>query len=397
MSKKRFISFKVFEGLYVYLDEKNSPFYYVRIRIPDLNKHIVRSSKTSSLVEAKLIAKELWKSLSSNYKTTKTGTQLTIRTWCDKFMRELEKTKPDKNLTTEWNRLLSEETGLCKWFGNVDITEFSNTHVLKYFEYREKDNLTNPTKNKYISLFRSLLNYCFRSGIIPTIPEIPTLRVPNKDNPRPSFNFQGKNNEYDKLLTFVREKVKSQDLIFKFTHVVNEELHKVIMFIVHGFVRPVRSEIMNLKWNDIKLINEKGVKTVQIRVKDGKTGFRYTTSTQYLFDYLDWKVISKNDKPDDYVIYKDYENRTTALRMIQDQFKCVLEELKMTKDEYGQSRSLYSLRHLGIQMRLINSKGKINIYFLAKNCGTSVEMIERFYAKYLPNSLEVIKNLQSFE
>ena len=35
-------------------------------------------------------------------------------------------------------------------------------------------------------------------------------------------------------------------------------------------------------------------------------------------------------------------------------------------------------------------------YRLAKNAGTSVNQIERFYAKRLPISKEVMENLQSF-
>ena len=60
------------------------------------------------------------------------------------------------------------------------------------------------------------------------------------------------------------------------------------------------------------------------------------------------------------------------------------------------THSLYSLRHTAICMRLTLSKGKVNIYTLAKNAGTSVNQIERFYARYLPLSGELIKNLQSF-
>ena len=47
-------------------------------------------------------------------------------------------------------------------------------------------------------------------------------------------------------------------------------------------------------------------------------------------------------------------------------------------------------------MRIILSEGKVNIFNLAKNAGTSVEQIERFYARYLPLSAEMAKNLQSF-
>jgi hypothetical protein len=46
-------------------------------------------------------------------------------------------------------------------------------------------------------------------------------------------------------------------------------------------------------------------------------------------------------------------------------------------------------------MRIILSHGKVNIFNLAKNAGTSVEQIERFYAKHLPLSREMAKNLQS--
>jgi hypothetical protein len=45
---------------------------------------------------------------------------------------------------------------------------------------------------------------------------------------------------------------------------------------------------------------------------------------------------------------------------------------------------------------LIKSEGKINIFNLAKTAGTSVEQIERFYARNLPLSAEMARNLQTF-
>ena len=40
--------------------------------------------------------------------------------------------------------------------------------------------------------------------------------------------------------------------------------------------------------------------------------------------------------------------------------------------------------------------GRVNMYSLAKKPGTSVNQIERFYAKRLPISKELMENLQSF-
>jgi hypothetical protein len=48
------------------------------------------------------------------------------------------------------------------------------------------------------------------------------------------------------------------------------------------------------------------------------------------------------------------------------------------------------------QPRIIPSHGKVNSFNLAKNAYTSVEQIEPFYAKHVPFSREMAKNLQSF-
>ena len=42
------------------------------------------------------------------------------------------------------------------------------------------------------------------------------------------------------------------------------------------------------------------------------------------------------------------------------------------------------------------SDGHVNIFNLAKNAGTSVDQIERFYARNLPLSKEMAINQQSF-
>ncbi len=48
-------------------------------------------------------------------------------------------------------------------------------------------------------------------------------------------------------------------------------------------------------------------------------------------------------------------------------------------------RKAYSLRHTYICMRLMEGA---DIYQIAKNCRTSVEMIEKFYAAHIKNALD---------
>ena len=54
----------------------------------------------------------------------------------------------------------------------------------------------------------------------------------------------------------------------------------------------------------------------------------------------------------------------------------------------GEERTIYSLRHTAIMYRLIFGDG-INTLMLARNARTSVEMIDRFYAKPLTGEMNV--------
>jgi hypothetical protein len=60
----------------------------------------------------------------------------------------------------------------------------------------------------------------------------------------------------------------------------------------------------------------------------------------------------------------------------------VLDELDLKFDRDGQVRTSYSLRHTYISFRLMEGA---DIYQVAKNCRTSVEMIEKYYASHIKN------------
>ena len=100
---------------------------------------------------------------------------------------------------------------------------------------------------------------------------------------------------------------------------------------------------------------------------------------------------------EDYLFFPKYKNRSSAKRIAQRQFNALLKRCALKENPMsGYKHSLYSLRHTAICMRLTLSKGKVNIYSLAKNAGTSVDQIERFYARNLPISEELVRNLQTF-
>ncbi len=63
----------------------------------------------------------------------------------------------------------------------------------------------------------------------------------------------------------------------------------------------------------------------------------------------------------------------------------ILEEEGLKFDREGQPRIAYSLRHTYICLRLMEGA---DIYQIAKNCRTSVEMIEKYYASHIKTNLD---------
>ena len=62
-----------------------------------------------------------------------------------------------------------------------------------------------------------------------------------------------------------------------------------------------------------------------------------------------------------------------------DQFKNVLKACNLEKNRYGEEYTLYSLRHFyAVQML---RRGKVGVFDLARNMGTSVQIIEQYYGK----------------
>src|SRR6201999_3558798 len=66
-------------------------------------------------------------------------------------------------------------------------------------------------------------------------------------------------------------------------------------------------------------------------------------------------------------------------------FNIILGEENLKSDREGQTRTAYSLRHTYICFRLMEGA---DIYQIAKNCRTSVEIIEKYYASHIKTMLD---------
>lgn len=153
-----------------------------------------------------------------------------------------------------------------------------------------------------------------------------------------------------------------------------ENLHDYILIMVNTGLRP--DEALRLEYRDVAVVTDEatGERILEIAVR-GKRGVGWCKSMPgavHPFQRLKKRNVGQ---PTDRLFPK----------FQRELFNTLLDELGMKEDREGQRRTAYSLRHTYICMRLMEGA---DIYQVAKNCRTSVEMIENFYASHIKNTLD---------
>jgi hypothetical protein len=235
-------------------------------------------------------------------------------------------------------------------------------------------------------MIRKILMLALEDGVIDIIPPMPKQRP--KDTPRVSFT----EGEYKRLLEVARTCADRGDTV-RGVEVTREHYH-MIVFAVHSFLRPTETELFGIRYCDIE--KREDPKHLLMTLT-GKTGHRTSASLEAAVDIFDkQREMHPGADGSDPLFMPEYPNRTTAVNTYRRIFNHFLDEADLKADKDGNTRSPYSLRHYALQTRLRKSEGKVNIYWLAENAGTSVEQLERFYLKRMEPTGEKVRNIQSF-
>ena len=178
--------------------------------------------------------------------------------------------------------------------------------------------------------------------------------------------------EYKQLYTATREnarKAKGKSWAW-----AAAQSHDKILFMANTGIRP--DEANWLEYRDIEIVEDDatGETILEIEVR-GKRGVGYCKSTTGAVRPFERMIERNQPEPTDRLFPVDHKR----------QFNRILDELDLKFDREGNRRTLYSLRHSYISFRLLEGA---DIYQIAKNCRTSVEMIEKHYAAHLKNSLD---------
>ena len=383
-----------------------SPFYFARIRDSINKRNIVRSTKEISRIEARRAAEELCASIFSPGSTIITPETYQFAHFADQVMkqaiRDAETGVRAQTIVSDTKYCLyNDEYGLVHHFGKMDVRQIQTKDFVAFYrQLIERKSLSAPVHNKLRIWFRKVMRFALQDGAIGTIPEAPKLDK-TKPTTRTFFRFHPlvskENDDYKKLLRVAKECAIQRIKFHANIPPITDELYDAILLLNHGFLRPTESELYALRHSDITFAENPS--RLIITVRKGKTGYRVIDTMKDAVDvYKRMKKRYPNyTKPDDYILFPQFLKRKTPKQILMAQFDYVLRKAELKQDRYtGHKHSLYSIRHTCMCMRLVLSKGRINLYALARNAGTSVEMLEKHYLKNLPNSADLARNIQSF-
>jgi integrase len=172
---------------------------------------------------------------------------------------------------------------------------------------------------------------------------------------------------------------------------ISEDIGDLIEFMLHTFVRPT----------DVKVLQHQHVAVVRreqtyLRLTQPETkrhSLPMVSMPQAVEVYE--RLLARRQaigpiQPSDHVFFPVWPDREYALVQMRRQFDLVLKRAGLKTSSRGESRTLYCLRHTAIMERLLNGD-RIDVLSLARNARTSVEMIERFYARHLHGEMVVGK------
>ena len=382
-------------GLSIYKTGR-SPFWHARIYDAAKQKYVVRTTKETSRLEAAEVAEEIVEAYKKKQNAAHAVTKDRSFDHYAKLLSDMTKqrAKSTRNkyaFNDQAKILFREKDGLVSYFGQHDVGKITSGMVRDYLLFLDKRRdqpLAMSTKSKHAGVIRQVLMLALEDGVIDIIPPMPKQRT--VDKPRVSFTEA----EYALLLKTARKIADGAETLVRGVPVTREH-YNMIVFAVHSFLRPTETELFGIRYCDIELMNQ--APRHLLMTLTGKTGYRKSASLEAAVDIFEkQKESHPNAKPTDYLFMPEYPNRTTATNTYRRIFNHFLEEAGLKKDKDGNDRSPYSLRHYALQTRLVKSDGKVNIYWLAENAGTSVDQLERFYLKNLAPSAAKVRNIQSF-
>ncbi|MGB6940778.1 MAG: hypothetical protein WBE37_00110 [Bryobacteraceae bacterium] len=335
------------------------------------------SKKEDSLGKAKDFAEDWYLDLRGKARNGEINDEKTFREAAVQFEREYQIiTEGQRNPEYVVGHSTRLRLHLVPFFGDMGLSEITPGQIQEYRIHRHEEAVkeygkppARSTMHQEIVVLRQTLKAAVRHRWLDRLPDLSEpYRASGKISHRAWFSPE----EYKKLYEATRRRARSpKNPRYKWE---SEQLHDYVLFMANTGLRP--DEANGLEYRDVKIVEDEGSKETILEIEvRGKRGVGYCKSTSGAVKPFQRLVERNKPQPTDLIFPKTHRQL----------FNTILDEEDLKKDREGQPRTAYSLRHTYICLRLMEGA---DIYQIAKNCRTSVEMIEKYYASHLKNSLD---------
>jgi integrase len=335
------------------------------------------STKEDSLGKAKDFAEDWYLQLRGKARNGEITNEKTFREAAAQFEREYQIiTEGQRNAQYVKGHSTRLRLHLLPFFGNMGLSEITPGQIQEYRIHRHEEAVKEhgkpPARNtmhQEIVVLRQTLKAAVRHRWLDRLPDLSEpYRASGKISHRAWFSPE----EYKKLYEATRRRARApKNPRYKWE---SEQLHDYVLFMANTGLRP--DEANRLEYRDVKIVEDEGSHETILEIEvRGKRGVGYCKSTSGAVKPFQRLVERNKPQPTDPVFPKTHRQL----------FNTILDEEGLKKDREGQPRTAYSLRHTYICLRLMEGA---DIYQIAKNCRTSVEMIEKHYAIHLKNTLD---------
>lgn len=331
------------------------------------------STRERGLSQAKVFAEDWYLDLRGKVRAGEIKREKTFAEAADVFIKEyVAITAGDRNPRYVKNHQARLTNYLVPFFGKKGLSEITSGLLQEYRIMRltPDENGKVPARNtlhQEIVVLRQVMKTAQRYRWISNLPDFSTpYRASPKVSHRPWFSPE----DYKRLYTATRENARVST--GKSWHGAAQQLHDYVLFMANTGLRP--DEANRLEYRDVSIEEENGESILVISVR-GKRGVGYCKSTHGAVYPFQRMVERINPEPTDLLFPADHKK----------QFNRILDENGLKFDREGTRRTAYSLRHTYICLRLLEGA---DIYQVAKNCRTSVEMIEKHYAAHIKTQLD---------